>query len=48
MVENAAILAERIYFGKNQNYEKSSNNLMKIQSAITNFKLLEIEYLSLI
>ncbi len=43
----ADLLADRIYFGENHKYEKSSNYLMKIQSAITNFQLLEIEYLSL-
>ena len=40
------LLTGRIYFGENQKNEKSSNNLMKIQSAITNFQLLEIEYSS--
>jgi predicted DNA-binding transcriptional regulator YafY len=43
----AALLADRIYFGENHKHEKSSNILMKIQSAIINFQLLEIEYLSL-
>jgi len=41
------LLSDRIYFGENQQDEKSSNYLMKIQSAITNFQLLEIEYISL-
>ena len=40
----ADLLAERIYFGENRKHEKSSNYLMKIQSAITNFQVLEIEY----
>lgn len=43
----ADLLGDRIYFGENRNEEKSSNYLMKIQSAITNFQLLKIEYLSL-
>ncbi|WP_196888193.1 helix-turn-helix transcriptional regulator [Aureivirga sp. CE67] len=42
----ADLLANRIYFNTNQNAEKSSNNLMMIQSAITNFQILQIEYLS--
>jgi len=41
------LLSDRIYFGENQTYEKSSDSLMKIQSAITNFQLLEIDYVSL-
>lgn len=43
----ADLLADRVYFGENHRYEKSSDHLMRIQSAITNFQLLEIEYLSL-
>ncbi len=43
---NAALLAERIYFGGNNNEEKTSNNLMQIQSAITHYKVLTIDYLS--
>ena len=43
----ADLLADRVYFGENNDYEKSSNYLMTIQSAITNFQLLEIEYRSL-
>ncbi len=42
----AALLADRVYFGENQQNEKSSDNLMQIQSAITNFQLLEMEYFS--
>lgn len=45
--ERADLLADRIYFGENHKYEKSSNYLMKIQSAITNFRLIQIDYLSL-
>ncbi len=43
---NADLLSDRIYFGGNRDQEKSSNNLMKIQSAIINFQLLKIEYVS--
>jgi len=43
----ADLLSERIYFKENNKNEKSSYYLMKIQSAITNFQLLEIKYLSL-
>lgn len=43
----ADLLSDRIYIKENDTEEKSSNYLMKIQSAITNFHLLEIEYLSL-
>lgn len=43
----ADLLSDRIYFKENDKNEKSSNYLMKIQTAITNFHLLEIEYLSL-
>jgi len=43
----ADLLSDRIYFKENDKDEKSSNYLMKIQSAITNFHLLEIEYSSL-
>ena len=40
------LLADRIYFGGNQSEEKSSNNLMRIQSAIIHFQVLKIEYYS--
>ncbi len=43
----ADLLADRIYFRGNDTNEKSSNFLMKIQSSITNFQVLEIDYLSL-
>lgn len=43
----ADLLSDRVYFGENHRAEKSSNNLMKIQSAMTSFHLVEIEYLSL-
>ena len=41
---NADLLAERIYFSGNNSEKKTSNNLMMIQSAITQFKVLRIEY----
>jgi len=41
------LLSERIHFRVNKEEEKSSSYLMQIQSAITNFHLLEISYLSL-
>lgn len=43
---NADLLADRIYFSGNNNEEKTSNNLMQIQSAITHYKVLTIDYLS--
>ncbi|WP_422081435.1 helix-turn-helix transcriptional regulator [Ulvibacterium sp.] len=43
---NADLLAGRIYFGGHQHVKKSSNNLMQIQSAITQYKVLTIDYLS--
>lgn len=43
---NADLLADRIYFGGNNEEEKTSNNLMQIQSAITQFQILKMEYLS--
>ena len=41
---NADLLSERIFFGGYQNEEKSSSNLMQIQSAIIHFQLLNIDY----
>lgn len=41
---NADLLAERVYFGGHQHQEKTSNNLMQIQSAITNYQVLNIIY----
>ncbi|MFY0630821.1 MAG: YafY family transcriptional regulator [Flavobacteriaceae bacterium] len=41
---NADLLAERIYFGGHKGQEKTSNNLMQIQSAITNYQVLNIVY----
>ncbi|MEW7290645.1 helix-turn-helix transcriptional regulator [Aquimarina sp. 2304DJ70-9] len=43
---NADLLADRIYFSGNNNEEKTSNNLMQIQSAITQYKVLTMDYLS--
>ena len=43
---NADLLSDRIYFSGNNNEEKTSNNLMRIQSAITQYKVLAIDYLS--
>lgn len=43
---NADLLADRIYFSGNNSEEKTSNNLMQIQSAIIHFKVLEIDYKS--
>lgn len=43
---NADLLADRIYFSGDNNEEKTSNNLMQIQSAITHYKVLTIDYLS--
>lgn len=45
--ENTALLSQRIHFRTNTDNKKSSNYLMTIQSAITKFTLLEIEYESL-
>jgi predicted DNA-binding transcriptional regulator YafY len=41
---NADLLSERVYFSGNHNQEKSSNNLMQIQSAIIHFHVLKIVY----
>lgn len=43
---NAELLSDRVFFRENRQQEKSSDNLMEIQSAITRFQLLEIDYLS--
>ena len=43
---NAELLADRIFFGGHWNEEKTSNNLMKIQSAIIHFQVLKINYRS--
>ncbi|MBB6460066.1 helix-turn-helix transcriptional regulator [Flammeovirga kamogawensis] len=41
---NADLLSDRIYFSGNNNQEKTSNNLMQIQSAITQYNVLTIDY----
>lgn len=43
--DKAALLSDRVFVG-NEPVEKSSNNLMQIQSAITGLNVLEIDYLS--
>ena len=43
---NADLLADRVYFGENKEENKTSNNLMQLQSAIIHFQLLKIEYYS--
>jgi predicted DNA-binding transcriptional regulator YafY len=43
---NADLLADRIYFSGNNSEEKTSNNLMQIQSAITQSKVVSMNYLS--
>ena len=43
---NADLLSDRIYFSGNNEEEKTSNNLMQIQSAITQYKVLTMDYLS--
>ena len=43
---NADLLADRIYFGGNNSEEKTSSNLMQIQSAIIHYRVLKIKYLS--
>jgi len=40
------LLADRLYFSGHDNEEKTSNNLMQIQSAITQYKVLTMDYLS--
>lgn len=45
--DKADLLSKRIVFRFNENNEKSSNHLMQLQTAITNFQLLELEYQSL-
>lgn len=40
----ADLLADRVYFGGNNTYQKTSDYLMPIQSAITNYQVLKIDY----
>ncbi|MEL7122217.1 MAG: WYL domain-containing protein [Bacteroidota bacterium] len=43
---SADLLADRIYFGSNNKEEKTSSNLMQIQSALIHYQLIQIEYVS--
>lgn len=43
---NVDLLTDRIFFNTQAGSEKTSNNLMQIQSAIIHFRLLHINYLS--
>lgn len=43
---NVDLLSDRVYFGGAQKEEKTSSNLMQIQSAIIHFKILKIDYQS--
>ncbi len=43
---NADLLTERVFFDGNQYEEKSSNNLMQIQSSIIHFQVLKMVYYS--
>jgi len=45
--EKTTLLSDRLYFNANSQEQKTSNYLMLLQSAITNFELLEINYRSL-
>ncbi|KQC31039.1 helix-turn-helix transcriptional regulator [Flagellimonas eckloniae] len=45
--DKASLLTERIYFSNNYSNQKTSNYLMRIQAAITNFEVLHMEYLSI-
>lgn len=45
--DKASFLSERIYFSDNYKKETTSNYVMQLQMALTNFDVLEIEYLSL-
>lgn len=45
--DTVALLAERVIFRANLDQEKTSNYLMTLQAAITNYSILNINYLSL-
>lgn len=45
--EKANLLKDRIYFTDNYSHQRTSNDLMRIQSALTNFQVLNIDYMSL-
>jgi len=44
--DKANLLTERTRFGENFNNERSSNNLSDLQFALTNFLLVEVEYVN--
>lgn len=44
---NADLLADRVYFGTGKKEEKTSDNLMQIQSAIIHFQVMKMDYRSL-
>lgn len=45
--DKASLLKDRIYFTDNFYHQRTSNHLMRIQSALINFQVLTIDYLSL-
>nr|WP_299346397.1 YafY family protein [Allomuricauda sp.] len=45
--EKASLLKDRIYFTDNFSHQRTSSDLMRIQSALTNFQVLNIDYHSL-
>ena len=45
--EKSELLSNRVYFNANEQHRKTSNYLMLLQTAITNFELLDIAYTSL-
>jgi len=45
--DKANLLQDRIYFMENYRNQRTSTDLMRIQSALTNFQVLNIDYLSL-
>ncbi|TXN38158.1 YafY family transcriptional regulator [Flagellimonas hymeniacidonis] len=45
--DKASLLKDRIYFTDNYLNQRTSSYLMRIQSALTNFEVLNIDYLSL-
>ncbi|MEM6863725.1 MAG: YafY family protein, partial [Bacteroidota bacterium] len=45
--DKASLLKDRIYFTDNYLHQRTSDHLMRIQSALTNFQVLHIDYRSL-
>ncbi|MEL6483711.1 MAG: YafY family protein, partial [Bacteroidota bacterium] len=45
--DKASLLQDRVYFMENYRNQRTSTDLMRIQSALTNFHVLNIDYLSL-